>query len=161
MSKKLIQLIPFGITMTGEGLMPLLLLKNKMGDLTLPVPLSTLEAGVSLSQSNKTSVPLTPHKVTEVLLKSLDLKITKCIFKEIKAQGLMVSLMLQNHPRGEKSISIRADEAMSLCLQLNVPFFATHDVIMQSRTTVIEQQGQLQQFLMSSKASERKHSYLM
>ena len=161
MRAKLIQLFPFGITMTDEGLLPLLLLKSKNGELTLPVSLNTLEAGVTLSQSNKTSIPLTPHKATEVLLKSFDLKITKCIFTEVKPQGQIVKLMMENHPRGEKSISLRAEEAMSLCLHLNVPFFASHDVIMQSRTTVAAHQGQLQNFLMNPPANDRKHPYLM
>jgi hypothetical protein len=138
----LLKLSPFGMTLTGDGQRPLLLMKDESGELTLPVPLNPVEAGVTLSQSNKAIPPMSPHKATELLLTSLNMKISRCIFLESVRGHLMVELDLENHPLRQKKLTLRAEEAMSLVLQLGVPIFATRDTILKSRNYVAEMQGQ-------------------
>lgn len=131
--KDLVKLIPFGLSLAPDMNRPLLLLKSETGDHTLPVALNPLEAGVALTQFNKTNAPVTPHRVTEALLASFDVKIEKCIFVEIKGHFQYVRLYLSNHPN-LKSMKFRADEAMSLCLHLNVHFYATHQFVNASKS---------------------------
>jgi hypothetical protein len=136
-ARDLIRLIPFGLSLAPDMNRPLLLLKSETSDHTLPVALNPLEAGVALTQFNKSTVPVTPHKVSEVLLQSLDIKIEKCVFVEIKGHFQYVRLFLKGHPH-MKSLKFRADEAMSLCLHLNVEFYATHEFMNASRALNIQ-----------------------
>lgn len=132
-SKDLIKLKPFGISLVPDPQRPLLLLKDEKGEHTLPVALNPLEAGVTLSQFNRQTHMNTPHKIFEIILNSLDIKIEKCVFVEIKGHYQFVRLFLKNHPH-LKSIKVRADEAMSLCLHLNVEIFATPEFMNTSRS---------------------------
>jgi hypothetical protein len=149
------------MTVTSDGMRPLLLMKDETGEFTLPVPLGPLEAGVTLSQSNHMNVPSTPHKVTEILLQSMAVKITRCVFKDVRKNNQIVELELENHPMGTKGVEVRADEAMSLCLHLNVPIFASREIIHRSRNYVADLQGQAQALAMNPKLLQRTHPYLM
>ena len=156
-----IRLEPFGMTLTGDGMRPLLLLKDQSGELTLPVPLSPLEAGVTLGQSSTAPLPSTTHQVTQLLLESMSVKITRCVFKELRSQNQIVELELTGHPNGTSKMRVRADAAMSLCLHLNVPLFASKEFIQKSRSTVVEMQGQAKALALNPKVLVRNHPYLM
>lgn len=130
-TKDLVRLYPFGVSLLPDPQRPLLLLKDKSGEKTLPVAINPLEAGVTLTQFNR-SMSTSPHRVTELLLQSLDIKIEKCVFVEIRGQFQFVRLYLKGHPV-TKSLKCRAEEAMSLCLQLNVEIYATPEFMLASR----------------------------
>jgi|SRR6185312_5810765 len=156
----LIKLVPYAISLTQDPSRPTLLMKDEKGEHTLPVALNPLEAGMTLSQVNKTRPPVTPHKVTEVLLQSLDMKIDRCVFEEIKGHHQYVRLFMNNHPK-YGSVKVRADEAMSLCLHLRVDFFATPSFMHRSRVMGAEL-GELSQNLAANPAVlARTHEYLM
>lgn len=161
MNPDLIRLHPFGMSVATDGTRPLLLMKDDSGRYTLPVPLNPLEAGVTLTQSNPSQAPATPHRVTEALLRSLDMKISRCVFREVKSHYQTVELDLENHPRGQKTIRARADEAMSLCLHLEVPIYASAELIQKSRASVADVVDQAQKLARSLRALERNHPYLM
>lgn len=156
-----LQLSVFGLTVLAEGQRPLLLLKDTSGELTLPVPLQPIEAGMTLSQTNTALKPSTPHKVTELLLRSIGVRITRCEFTGPAGPSPVVDLFLENHPRGETRLRVRAEEAMSLCLQLNVPIFASRAFILQSREAVALDQAEMQHLLKNPSALKRSHAYLM
>jgi uncharacterized protein len=130
-AKDLIKLSVYAMALNQDPSRPVLLLKDASGDHTLPVGLNPLEAGMALQQSN-TQSPATPHRATELILQSLDLKIVKCVFVEIRGSYQYVHLHFKNHP-GVKSLKVRADEAMSLCLHLNVPIYASKKMIQKSK----------------------------
>lgn len=130
--KDLVRLKAFGVSLVPNPNRPLLILKDETGTHTLPVPLNPLEAGVTLTQFNKSGIPVTPHRVAELLMESLDLSIEKCVFVEIRGHYQMVRLFIKNHPH-LKSLKMRAEEAMSLCLHLEVPVYATREIILASR----------------------------
>lgn len=157
----LLELKPFGMSVDADGGRPLLLMKDQSGELTLPVPLTPLEAGVALTQSNKTVAPTTPHRVTELLLTKLGAKISRCVFQEIKLNHQYVALDLENFPSEAKALVVRADECMSLCLHLEVPVFASRDFILKSRTYVADLNGQYQNLLKNPKVLQRTHHYIM
>lgn len=151
----------YGLTVLDEGQRPLLLLKDVGQELTLPVPLSPIEAGMTLSQTGTGMKPSTPHRATELLLNSIGVRITRCEFVDVSTGGQMVELTLENHPRGQTSLRLRAEEAMSLCLQLNVPIFASRDYISRSREFVASDQAQMQALRKNPGLLKRNHSYLM
>lgn len=136
----LVQLFPYGLSVTTDASRPMLLLKDEGHQHTLPVALSPIEAGFALSQSNKTTVPSTPHKFTEILIQSLNIEIKQAVFVEIRGANQYLRLYFTGHA-SMSSIKLRADEAMSLCLHLNVPIFATKNYIGRSRVMSAEVEG--------------------
>lgn len=128
----LIQLFPYGVSFGTDPQRPFLLLKDAQHEYTLPVAVNPLEAGITINQSNRSVAPATPHKVTALLMKSLGLSIQQCVFVEIKGTHQYVRLYFSGHPM-TNSLKVRADEAMSLCLYLGTPIFATKTFIGKSR----------------------------
>ncbi|MBO9667856.1 MAG: bifunctional nuclease family protein [Bdellovibrio sp.] len=128
----LVQLFPYGLSVTTDVSRPFLLLKDEAHQYTLPVAVSPIEAGVALSQSNRSIAESTPHRFTQLLMASLDIEIKQAVFVEIKGANQYVRLYLSGHPK-TNSIKLRADEAMSLCLHLGTPIFATKNFIGRSR----------------------------
>jgi len=159
-NKDLIRLIPFGVQLSADGMSPLLILKDEKGDNSMPVPLNPLEAGIALTQSNKTVAPMTAHRVTEILLTHLNLKIEQCTFTEIKNNYQYVHLVLSGHP-DLKFISVRADEAMSLCFHLQVPIYATKEFMIKSRVLHAESKVAVQATRMNPDLLGKNHKYIM
>lgn len=133
----LIKLVPYGISMTTDPQRPTLLLRDSSGQHVLPVALNPLEAGMTLTQSNTRVTPATPHKFTKLFLDSLNIKIERCVFVEIKGSSQYVRIFLENHP-SHGSFKLRADEAMSLCLYLNVDIYATLEFMNKSKVLAAE-----------------------
>jgi len=128
----LVELFPYGLSMTTDASRPFLLLKDKTHTVTLPVAVSPIEAGVALSQSNKKNLQASPHKFTAQLMTSLGMEVKQCVFVEIKGSHQYVRLYMSGHTT-QSSFKLRADEAMSLCLHLEVPIFASKNFISRSR----------------------------
>ncbi len=139
----LIELVPYGMSVDVNR--PFLLLHDKKHEHTLPVALNPLEAGVALSQANRHNAPITTHKFTQNLLKSLNIQIRQCVFVEIKGVHQYVRLYMTGHT-GMSSMKLRADEAMSLCLYLEVPLFATKAFIAKSKIMSAEVQSMERDF---------------
>lgn len=139
----LVQLFPYGLSVTGDVTRPFLLLKDEAHTATLPVAVSPIDAGVALAQSSKTDLESSPHRFTATLLQSLGIEIKQAVFVEIKGSSQYLRLYLSGHP-GMSSVKMRADEAMSLCLFLGVPLFATKKFIGRSRvmSTQVENSAQ-------------------
>lgn len=127
----LVQLKPHSLSLGQDPARPTLLLKSENGEHTLPVQVHPVEAGLTLNQSHKTNV-FSPHRVTQLLMETLDITIEKCIFVEIKGSQQYVRLYFLNHP-SHGSLKIKADEAISLCLYLGVKIYATPDFVNKSR----------------------------
>lgn len=139
----LVQLFPYGLSVTTDAARPFLLLKDEGHQHTLPVAVSAIDAGVALSQSNKQSLESSPHKFTQLMLQSLGIEIKQAVFVEIKGSHQYLRLYISGHPQ-MSSFKIRSDEAMSLCLYLSVPLFATKNFIGRSRVMSAEVEGAAQ-----------------
>ncbi len=135
--RDLVQLYPYGLSVTTDVNRPFLLLKDESQELTLSVGVTPIDAGVLLSQSNKMLAESSPHKFLLVLLQSLQIEIKQAVFVEIKGAHQYIRLYVSGHPQ-ISSIKLRADEAMSLCLYLSVPMFSTRAFIGRSRHLVAE-----------------------
>lgn len=130
--RELVELKPYGLSLNNDSSRPFLILKDEAGEHTLPVGVSQIEAGVALTQSNPHVLASTPHVFLEKLIQSLDIKIERCVFIEITGNHQFVRIYMSGHPNYQ-SMKVRADEAMSLCLHLKVPFFATKTFINKSK----------------------------
>ncbi len=128
----LVKLNPYGLSVSGDVTRPFLLLKDEGHQYTLPVAVSPIDAGVLLSQNNGQALQSSPHKFTAMLLESLDIQIKQAVFVEIKGAHQYLRLYLSGNPR-QSSFKLRADEAMSLCMYLSVPLFASRSFIGRSR----------------------------
>lgn len=138
--RDLIQLFPFGLSLAHDESRPFLLLKDEGGLHTLPVAINPLEAGVTLTQANKAVTPTTPHRVTALLLEALNVQPLQCVFVQIKGVHQFVRIYFQGHPQ-MNSLKVRADEAMSLCLHLGIPLYATAAFINLSKVMTAEIEG--------------------
>jgi len=136
----LIELKPYGLSLTNETTRPFLILKDESAEYTLPVAINQLEAGVTLTQSSQLTQPITTHRFSEKLLDSLDIKIERCVFVEIKGVHQYVRLYMSGHPRYQ-SLKFRADEVMSLCIHLKTPIYATKAFISRSKVMSAEMAG--------------------
>lgn len=155
----LVELLPYGLSLSNDAGLPFMILKDKSGGLTLPVPINQLEAGVALTQSSQ-SVESTTHKFAEKLLLSLDIKLERCVFVEIKAVHQYVRIYMKGHSQYQ-SLKFRADEVMSLCIHLKVPIFATQDFISRSKLMSAEIVGRAQKSMQDPLSLVKTHHYLM
>jgi bifunctional DNase/RNase len=153
----LIELKPIGINVNGSPSKPLLLLKDSSGDLTMPLPISPLEAGVLMQQTGRGPTLATPHYMTEQILHFAGIKIERCVFTEYRSQVLYCRLDIEGQSR---FLETKAEHAVSLCLYLNVPLYATRDLIWKARNQAVEMQEQ-SEFMIFQTAAIRPHHYLM
>lgn len=158
--RDLILLTPFGVSVSTDPQRPFLLLKDATQQITLPVALGPLEAGVALSQSNKAMAATSPHRFTEVLIKTLDLEIKQCVFVQIKGPVQYVRFYFNGHPK-TNSLKLRADEVMSLCLHLSVPIYATQSFVNKSRVMNSHIEGLTEGILRNQKLMVKDHPYIM
>jgi bifunctional DNase/RNase len=157
--ENLIRLEVYGISLNHDPARPLLLLKDESQAHVLPVYLTPIEAGVTIQQSNQQMLPTTPHRVTELLLESLHMKIERCVFVELKERHQYVRLFFDGHPN-QGSLKVRADEAMSLCLHLKIPIYATVKFMNKSRMMSAELEGIAQGLKITPTTLMKNHEYL-
>lgn len=156
----LVELKPYGLSLSNDASRPFLILKDPTGEYTLPVGINQLEAGVTLTQSANSSMPVTLHKFSESLIQSLDLKLERCVFVEIKGQHQYVRIYMSGHP-SYQSLKFRADEVMSLCIHLKVPLFATKSYINRSKVMNAEMIGIAKGLADHPLSLVKPHQYLM
>lgn len=158
--KDLIQLNPYGLSLSNDAARPFLILKDITGEYVLPVAINQLEAGVTLTQSSTSAAPVSMHKFSEQLLKSLDMNLDRCVFVEIKGVHQFVRLYINNHPLYQ-SMKFRADEVMSLCIHLKVPIYATKAYINKSKVMSAEIVGIARGLAENPTLLNRHHNYMM
>lgn len=162
-----VELFPHGISISSSLGRPVLILKDKAGAEVLPVWMQPLDAGVAIAELSH-SAGATPHMVTRRLLEALNLKLESCTFVELIGHHQFVNLTL----RGEDQVTtlrVRADEAMSFCLQGHARFFSTRALMARCRSldvdlSKLEQNlvhGQLPQLTAEMEISSKKHPYVM
>jgi uncharacterized protein len=150
--KELIELIPYGLSLSNDASRPFLILKDKAAEFTFPVAINQLEAGVTLTQSAHSALPVTLHRFSETLLNSLEIKLERCVFVEIKG--------VVGHPQ-YSSLKFRADEVMSLCIHLKIPLYATKSYINRSKLMSAEIVGLAKGLADHPLGLIKPHTYLM
>ena len=158
--KDLIRLEVYGLTLNTDPQHPILILKDKTERYVLSVMINPLEAGVTLTQSNKSIAPVTPHRFANELLSSLDIEILQCVFVQIKGTHQYVRIYLKGHPK-LNSLKLRADEVMSLVLHLNVPLFASKKFIEKSKVLSARIAGIVENNIQNRMMTHKNQSYVI
>jgi hypothetical protein len=162
-----IELFPSGISF-GSGVgRPVLVLKDQHGVEVLPVWMHPLDAAVGLAELS-TGSGATPHAVTRRVFETLRLRVESCSFVELKGHHQYVLLQFAGH-EAVKALKVRADEAMSFCLQAKARFFSTKDFMSRCRDMdqdLAEIEGTLANGGLKPLQAERemlskKHPYVM
>lgn len=159
MSEVYIQLKPFGINLspTGAASMPLLLLKDSSGELTLPIPIHPIDAGILMQQSGKAVGFHSPYMVTEQVLKIFQVKVERCLIHEVRNSQIYCRLEFSN----QMHLDIKAESGICFAMYLNIGIFATRDVIWKARTLSLELQAKNDGLLIFQTSAIRPHEYLM
>lgn len=158
--KDLVELFPFGLSLTNDSTRPFMILKDKQQEMALPVAINQIEAGVTLTQSANSTIPVSLHRFSESLLDSLNIKLERCIFVEIKGVHQYVRLYMSGHPQYH-SMKFRADEVMSLCFHFKVPIFATKNFINRSKVMSAEIVEMAEGLQNNPLFLAKHHNYLM
>jgi bifunctional DNase/RNase len=170
-SHSLIQVHPTGISISNGVGRPVMIFKDKDDTEVLPVWLQPLDAGVALAELSGTS-GLSPHGVTQALLKEINLKLERVVFKELIGNQQYIELFFEDEkPRASRrtSIQVRASEAMSFCLRMKPHFYASRAYMAQCRAidedlakfeTSIAQ-GHYPELNPESDSGSKKHPYVM
>src|SRR5262245_21585407 len=111
-----IELEAFGMATGLDRARPVMLFREKGGEAVLPVWLSPVDAGIALTQHNVQAFAMSPHDVTLNLLKELGVGVEACRFTEVKGHQQYVEITFSGS-RKLKEMKVRADHAISFCLQ--------------------------------------------
>lgn len=166
-SLALVELFPHGITVGSKMGRPILILKDKATIEVLPVWMHPLDAGVALAELSSASSS-SPHSVTKRVLEMIGLTLESCVFVDIIGHHQYVNLIFRSATE-LKNLRVRADEAMSFCLQARARFFSTKEFMLRCRSldadlTSLEQnlnEGQLPGLQAEMENSSMKHPYVM
>lgn len=162
-----VELFPAGISVSSAMGRPVLILKDKYGVEVLPVWVQPLDAGVALAELSQGS-GATPHAVTRRLMQALGMKLESCTFVDLVGHHQFVQLNFEGNET-VKSFRLRADEAMSFCLQSRARFYSTRTYMARCRD-VDEDLARLEQGLSEGtlpglqaemEISSKKHPYVM
>jgi len=150
---------------------PVLIFKDKSEIEVLPVWMHPLDAGLALAELSQGSAN-SPHAVTRKALQLAELRLERCAFTEIIGHHQFVELTFKTTGKttgDAKTLRVRADEAMSFCLQARARFVATSKFMAQCRSldedlARFEQslvQGHEPELLAELEKSSKKHPYVM
>ena len=123
MALEWIELYPQGISVTSTVGRPVLVLKDQRGVEVLPVWMNPLDAGIAIAELT-TSSGATPHMVSRRMMEALKIRAVRCSFVELVGHHQYVVVEFEG-AEDLKAIRVRADEAMSFCVQARVKFQAT------------------------------------
>ena len=118
-----VELYPQGISVTSTVGRPVLVMKDQRGVEVLPVWMNPLDAGIAIAELT-TSSGATPHMVTRRMMEALKIRAVRCSFVELLGHHQYVIVEFEGSNE-LKAIRVRADEAMSFCVQARVKFQAT------------------------------------
>ena len=102
--------------------------KDKADKQCLPVWLSAIDAGIVLSQGSQRMPLSSPHNLTNKILRNLGLKVSHCLFTELRGHYQYVQLYFEGSDQ-LKVIESKADEAISFCLNAKARFFCKKSFI--------------------------------
>jgi bifunctional DNase/RNase len=158
--QELVEVFPFGVTLAADEVRPIMLFRDADEKLTLPVWLSPLDAGISLSQEFQKTVPATPHRLTHKLLNELGVNLEQCLFVEIKGHVQIVELKFKGDERLQ-GLRHRADECISFCLFSKAKFFVPRWFVQQSRELKTNIDSLQQGLNLEPGIGRNQHPYMM
>lgn len=159
--RDLIQLFPYGVSVAADLKNTFFFLKDQSQKITMSVLVNPVEAGLILANLNLASevVNSQPHGVLQQVLELMDIHILQCVFVQIKGNRQWVRLYLNGLPKAH-SLKVPADQAMSLCIALKVPIFATQSFINQSKVIQVQIEGLTKNLIQNQNLLLKKSSQL-
>ncbi len=136
------EFLPIGLALSEGHSKPVLLMRAPETQMLLSIPLHPLEAGLTLTQSQREREMAPAHRMIRRILDSFHLKLDMCVFTEIRGYIHHVTLFFGNNKEA-KTLTVRAEEALSMCLAHNTRIFASRDYVEASRR--VDQELALQQ----------------
>lgn len=161
--ENLIALKPYGLAASLEPHRPVFIFKSDCETYTVGVPLSPLEAGISITQNHHQGPASSPHGLSIKALKELGIQPTRCIFKEVRGHFLYVEVEFTGDDRLIR-IESRADEAISFCMKAGAKFYSTIETIQACKeleSATLQESAGVQTTLNIFERSRNKHPYLM
>ncbi len=138
----------------------MMIMKSENTTVSLPIFLNPLEAAILVDQKLKNGMSKTRDSFLLNLLESLNLEISKCVFTDISRQQQYGVLYFKNHPNLRK-MRVLIEDVMTICLELETPFYGTAQFIQESRVMEIDPTDVAQGIDISNYAQLRSHKYLM
>ncbi len=89
----------------------------------------------------------------------MNMRLEKCVFIEIKNSHQYVKLFITGHPQ-LRSLKVKAEDVLSLCLYLEVPLYATKEFIARSRVMVAEIDEKRRDLLSNPGVLSKGHHYI-
>jgi hypothetical protein len=157
----LINLLPYGVSVAPDLQNTFFFLKDKAQNLTLSVTVNPVEASLILAQLNLApDMQLAqPHRAMAVLLSTLGVEIRQCVFVQTKGNRQLVRLYFTGS-KSASSIKLYADQAMSLCIALRVPIYATVSFINKSKVVHAQGDGLAKNLIENRKMLLKNTTYL-
>jgi len=157
----LIHLLPYGISVAADLKNTFFFLKDKPQHLTLPVMVNPVEASLILAQLNLApDMQLAqPHRAMAIMLQTLGVELKQCVFVQTKGNRQLVRLYFTGS-RSASSIKLYADQAMSLCIALRVPIFATLNFINKAKVVQVEGDDLTKNLIENQKMLLKNTTYL-
>jgi len=114
--------------------MPVIVLKEKSGDKTLPIWIGLFEAqSIALAMENiKPPRPLT-HDLAKSLIEKLKGKVDKVVINDLRNNTFYAKILIRQN--GEDiQVDSRPSDAIALALRLKVPIFIEEEVTQEFKT---------------------------
>lgn len=158
-----IEIKPYGLVPGLSEERPVLIFKSLDEKVSVAVPLSPLDAGISVAQSHGVGTSSSPHKLALTIIEELGCEVDYCLIKEVKGHHVFVDVCLVSPDDEKKEIcfSSRADEAISFCLQAGATFYVLNDVISTLKELEVDKQMSAKPPVASFGFESKKHPYLM
>lgn len=157
---EIVEVMPYGLAAGPAYTRPVMLFKEKNGKEIFPVWLSPLDAGIAATQHNAKTPTISPHDLTSNIIHALGVRVTKCIFIEIKGNQQFVDLYFEGSDRLSE-MRTRADQCISFCLHERSKFFSSRGFIQDSRDQEAEFVGLSKGLSLFNEVMENPHPYLM
>jgi hypothetical protein len=129
--KRLVEVEPYGLAPGLNETRPVLIFKSLDRKITVAVPLSPLDAGISVAQSHGVGTTSSPHRLALKILEELGNEVEFCLIKRVKGHHVFVEVHLK--PLGAENCTLkidsRADEAISFCLQAGAQFYVETEAL--------------------------------
>lgn len=157
----LIHMMPYGVSVAPDLKNTFFFLKDKTQNLTLPVMVNPVEASLILAQLNLApDMQLAqPHRAMAVMLSTLGVELHQCVFVQTKSNRQLVRLYFSGH-KSASSIKLYADQAMSLCIALRVPIYATLSFINKCKVVHVQVDGVTKNLIENQKLLLKNTTYL-
>ena len=117
------------VAIDANSKMPVMVLKEKTGEKTLPIWIGLFEAqAIALALENvKPPRPLT-HDLAKSLIEKLEGKVDKVVISDLKNNTFYAQILIKKNGESIK-VDSRPSDAIALALRLNVPIFIDETVL--------------------------------